>query len=219
MLCIASAHRSGSSLVASWLGACGLALSDGRLLGAGAGNPIGHFEDLDFVDLHHWAIERQHPGSEGWIVTDGQTTFSREERDQVVALASVREERYAAWGWKDPRNCLFLDEYADLLPDLVVLALWRPFEDIVASLLRRSETLPEGHASKLSPAQAEALTGHHLAALSDFIEHHADQCVSVQLADVLDDDAHVFDRLNLMLDDQLHYVEVAKVFRDGLLHR
>ena len=43
-------HRSGTSMLASWLHHCGLNLCE-RLLGSGVGNLRGHFEDWDFIEL------------------------------------------------------------------------------------------------------------------------------------------------------------------------
>jgi hypothetical protein len=48
VLCIAGMHRSGTSLVTSWLQRCGLQIDDGQLLAANTGNPTGHFEDIEF---------------------------------------------------------------------------------------------------------------------------------------------------------------------------
>lgn len=219
MLCIASTHKSGSSLVASWLQTCGLVLADGRLMGPGPSNPLGHFEDLDFVDIHLAAIERQHPGADGWKVMDGTTTLTAEERSQVVSLAEVRNRRYPVWGWKDPRTCRFLYEYAQLLPNLTVLALWRPTEAIVASLLRRARSVPDGHGSKVSHSQAVAITEHHTRALSRFVERHPEQCINVQLANILDDDESAFRSIDDALGNRLHYSPIVNVFREDLLHR
>ena len=49
-------HRSGTSLTASILGSAGLHLGD-SLVPAGHGNAEGHFEDLEFVELHRAALE------------------------------------------------------------------------------------------------------------------------------------------------------------------
>lgn len=188
-------------------------------MGPGPGSPLGHFEDLDFFDLHVAAIERQHPGSDGWKVTGGTTSFTAEERLQVLALAEVRNRRYSVWGWKDPRTCLFLDEYAQLLPDLTVLALWRPTEAVVASLLRRAESVPDGHGSKVSPGEAAAITEHHTRALSRFVERHPDQCVNVHVGDVVDDDERVFRSVDDALGHRLRYEPIGTVFRQELFHR
>lgn len=133
-------HRSGTSLLAGWLRECGLPIDDGRLQGATPGNVRGHFEDKEFVSLHRDTILEQRPGSRGWIV-HGDASVELGSEHLVVAreLVEVRR-RYALWGWKDPRSTLFLKEWGSLVPDLRVVAVWRPAREVVASLQRRSST-------------------------------------------------------------------------------
>ena len=58
-IAIGGMHRSGTSLTASLVAAAGVHLGD-ELMAAGAGNPRGHFEDLEFYHLH-----QRIPGKEG----------------------------------------------------------------------------------------------------------------------------------------------------------
>ena len=48
---IVGMHRSGTSLITQWLQRCGLFIGD-SLEGPGVGNVQGHFEDIDFLQLH-----------------------------------------------------------------------------------------------------------------------------------------------------------------------
>ena len=47
VICITGMHRSGTSLVASWLESSGLVIHDGAFLGPSVGNEKGNFEDAD----------------------------------------------------------------------------------------------------------------------------------------------------------------------------
>src|SRR5450631_3600129 len=106
VLCITGMHRSGTSLTACWLERCNLPIADGRLLGPGVGNPLGHFEDLDFSDLQDRAIKRAH-GS--WRATGPQSlSFNTSEVAAAERLVARRNAAYQLWGWKDPRTVLFL---------------------------------------------------------------------------------------------------------------
>ena len=69
VLSITGMHRSGTSLVASWLNLCGLILDQGRVIPPLIGNKKGFFEDLDFVLLQEKSIMQQIPFSGGWKVT------------------------------------------------------------------------------------------------------------------------------------------------------
>ena len=67
VLIITGMHRSGTSLTTSLLQSAGVHIGD-RLMNGGNGNTKGHFEDLDFVDLHRQSLEQQGISREGWTV-------------------------------------------------------------------------------------------------------------------------------------------------------
>jgi hypothetical protein len=134
-------HRSGTSLAASWLQLCGLTVDDGRVIGPSAGNLKGHFEDMDFVELHSRTIKRLRPRSGGWLVSAKEGRIPTDSRFDAAAkkLIAQRSNKFNLWGWKDPRASLFLDHWKRLMPELKVILLWRPCEQVVNSLLDRAE--------------------------------------------------------------------------------
>jgi len=137
--CITGMHRSGTSLIASWIEHCGLSIEDGNLMGPGIGNPKGHFEDSDFVDLHSSAILSEHPGSKNWQVFVGKfMTFSDGHLSTAKKLVRERNKQFDNWGWKDPRSVLFLEQWKAIMPDLKVPLNWRPCSEVVHSLIERS---------------------------------------------------------------------------------
>jgi hypothetical protein len=132
-------HRSGTSLAASVLHHAGLQIGR-KLNGAGPGNPRGHFEDIEIWKLH-----------EEMLAAAGHTAFSAGHdfvprrgdgfERRAAALIAARAGQ-AAWGWKDPRTCLFLDLWEPLVPEARYLVLYRHPADVALSLLRR-DTEPE----------------------------------------------------------------------------
>jgi hypothetical protein len=139
VVCITGMHRSHTSLVASWLESCGLVLDDGRSLGARVGNPKGHFEDEDFLKLHHAEIEREFPSSNGWMVTRSRPMRpSAEFESSAQKLIAERNAKFPLWGWKDPRTSLYLKHWKRWIPQMKVVLLWRPCEEVVESLLDRA---------------------------------------------------------------------------------
>src|SRR5580704_13335847 len=143
VLCITGMHRSGTSLRAGWLERCGLAIHNGRVLGPHTGNPKGHFEDLDFFDLQSAAILRLDQASRSWKVQ--RVEPGALDDDHLAAALSLIEQRnlkFPAWGWKDPRSVIYLDQWKRLIPRLKVLLLWRPCAEVVASLVSRSGSSP-----------------------------------------------------------------------------
>lgn len=132
---ITGAHRSGTSLFASWMEACGMPVSAGHMMGTGPGNPKGHYEDRDFVSLHRNTLKLLYPMSGGWRVVVPR--FLR-LADPAAAAAVVRARSgMRLWGWKDPRTTLFLLHWAGIVPGLKFVLLWRPAVDVVGSTVRR----------------------------------------------------------------------------------
>jgi GT2 family glycosyltransferase len=82
---ITGMHRSGTSLVASWLAAAGVDLG-GRLLAADAANPTGYFEDLSFLDLDRRMLLAATPEGEAGHPDWGWTESERLDRGRFAAF-------------------------------------------------------------------------------------------------------------------------------------
>jgi hypothetical protein len=134
-LIIAGMHRSGTSLITQWLNSCGLQLGE-NFLGAGPGNEDGHFEDLEFLKLHQEILESNHLPSSG-LIEEKQIDISAYHKKKLESLIRTKNTRYDQWGWKDPRTCLFLETYKQLLPDAKYLIIIRDYKEVVSSLLHR----------------------------------------------------------------------------------
>lgn len=128
-------HRSGTSLVTQWLQKCGLHVGD-ELLGADTGNENGHFEDLDFLNSHK-ALLKGRKLSDNGFTSDPFKPLSCEEKDKLRDIISYKNDYHTQWGWKDPRTCLFLDTYHELLPDACYFVVLRDYESVISSLIYR----------------------------------------------------------------------------------
>ena len=135
-ICITGMHRSGTSLTTSWLQACGLTVDNGHLIGVAAGNLKGHFEDKEFVDLHTKIILKENLSSRGWIESSKSYSFQASDKEGIKMLIKERQ-KFAQWGWKDPRTVLFLEEWVSLIPHIKFIFLWRPAYQVVNSLIER----------------------------------------------------------------------------------
>lgn len=134
-LIIAGMHRSGTSLITNWLSRCGLEIGE-RLAGSDAGNVDGHFEDLEFLKLHEEILDYNSLDNSG-MVDDKGITLTPYQLGKLQSIINVKQQLYKQWAWKDPRTCLFLDTYAQLLPNAKYLVIIRDHESVVNSLLRR----------------------------------------------------------------------------------
>ncbi|MBF7729848.1 hypothetical protein [Pseudomonas sp. N040] len=135
VLIIWGMHRSGTSLLASWLAACGLDVGQ-ELLGSGVGNERGHHEDIDFLQLHENILKDNRIRCGGLLRTE-PLLVSAQRLAEMRDLVGTKAARGTQWGWKEPRTCLFHREYQTLLPDANHLLVFRDYRLVVDSLVRR----------------------------------------------------------------------------------
>jgi len=129
-------HRSATSLITHWLYECGLEIGE-SLLGPGIGNIEGHFEDLEFFKLHV-EILRENNFDHSGIIDHSVGDIPSDYKEKIKDLIESKNRRFFQWGWKEPRTCLFLDFYRDILPDACYLVVYRSYQFVVISLLKRA---------------------------------------------------------------------------------
>jgi hypothetical protein len=108
-----------------------------RLLGATFANVRGHFEDLDFTALHARMLEAYGAPNSGWTLRNSDR-IERSFDDAARELIDARSAQ-PIWGWKDPRNAIFLDFWSRLLPDAAFVLVYRKPWEVVDSLFRRGD--------------------------------------------------------------------------------
>jgi hypothetical protein len=135
ILVVTGMHRSGTSLITHWLHDCGLQVGE-SLLEAGNGNVEGHFEDLEFLKLHEEILTGSGADSAG-LSTPVEMVPTRYERAKMKAIIAVKNASFTQWGWKEPRTCLFLETYSELLPTAKYLVVLRDYKEVTHSLLKR----------------------------------------------------------------------------------
>ncbi len=134
-------HRSGTSFLAGVLAGMGAAMGD-RLLPPDAGNPRGYYEDEMVLAFHKQLLaarveKRQTradflPGPDfdpGWTVAEA--TKARELVE--------KSRREGLWGWKEPRTCLFLAQWLEILPQARCVAVYRHPLEVYYSFLKRGD--------------------------------------------------------------------------------
>ena len=213
-------HRSGTSLVASWLERCGLKVHDGKLVGSGPGNPAGHFEDRDFLGLHESVIKKAFPSSLGWKVTSGLPLWFSSESDVEGALQLVadRNGKYNQWGWKDPRTSLFLPQWKKLMPSLKTLILWRDCEFVVNSLVTRSHK-STNPLMRVGTIESIKLWLTYNRFLLENKKTFAQDSLLVSIESVISKDQRVLELINTQFSTHLVYSPISEVFDHVLLHR
>ncbi|MEG4585765.1 hypothetical protein QUA54_11190 [Microcoleus sp. MOSTC5] len=136
VLIIASMHRSGSSLTAAILQSAGVYIGR-KLLSPNVGNIKGHYENQDFYHFHMAVLESQGINSAGWTL---QEKIDVEERFVEKAKEIIKKNNLSLiWGWKEPRTTLFLDFWAELLPEAKFIFIYRYPWEVIDSLYRRGD--------------------------------------------------------------------------------
>lgn len=146
--------RSGTSLTTRVLNALGIALP-GELMGAGFGNPMGHWEPTELVLLNeHILDEIQRPVDDPRPV-DPAWFRSKAAYDRLREIAHAIEHLYDGEPLiviKDPRLCRLLPLYLEALDILdiepLVLLQVRPPSEVCRSL---------SHRDRLDPSHSELL--------------------------------------------------------------
>ena len=136
MLAVIGFHRSLTSVVAHWMHNSGVCMGD-YLMPPAPSNPDGHYEDMPLVALHDDLLGQQ---GATWQFS-GEVSLSPDAGLEVlqryVALRDSLHGRH--WGMKDPRQCLFLPNWHQVLGErgqyLVILRHWSAS---IQSLLKRS---------------------------------------------------------------------------------
>lgn len=142
-------HRSGTSAVAGALFQLGVFMGT-RRIGQTKYNPLGHWEDKDFVDLNKR------------IVGDWRHPFVDFEpvRAAYRELVRGRESKFQVWGFKDPRMCYVFPYFAQVVKaKLKVINVTRNTRSIVRSLVNR-----KGKGLNVSGKQATRIVRCYLSA-------------------------------------------------------
>lgn len=174
-LVISGMHRSATSLTAAALQAAGLSIGE-RLMGPFPGNPRGHFEDLDFVEIHREALQSQDLPEHGLIAEGGPLVLPSSCIHHAEAIIAARRASNRPWGFKDPRTVLFLDSWQALLPEAHWLFLFRDPFLVLDSLQRRGDTL-----AMQTPGDVLRCWMHYNSLILDFVRAHGPRTLLCEL--------------------------------------
>jgi hypothetical protein len=155
--CILGMHRSGTSVVSRLVNLLGVDLGpESALLASTADNPKGYWEHGGIVRINDEILERfggRWDDVPSWPASWLRDSRLEKLRDRARLLVAGDFPRHGRWGWKDPRTCLTLPFWHEVVGRLqYVLAMRNPCA-VIASLSRRDQM---GH------EQAESLWIHYV---------------------------------------------------------
>lgn len=146
VICILGMHRSGTSTITRTINLLGAYLGHEQdLIPAAPDNPEGFWERTDVVDLHDRILEKFKrtpdiitPLPLGWHRAANLRALKQELRQLIEDNFGQRK----FWAWKDPRTCVLLDLWKEVLTDLsmevnCVFIVRNPL-DVAKSLQKRN---------------------------------------------------------------------------------
>ena len=136
VLIILGMHRSGTSLTAQWMHKCGINMGD-ELMPPTEDNKQGYWEDMDFYRLHQEILSANGLHPDGLYGNLRKLTLNDLYKNKMQSLIENKNRREKPWGWKDPKTCLFIEQYNRLVKNAFYLIVYRNPEEVIDSLLRR----------------------------------------------------------------------------------
>lgn len=143
VIAIAGMHRSGTSDLARRLHESGAVYMGKEFIAPASDNPRGFYENKMFKEMNERILKeaggdwRDPPSEEA--VMKAMHKLRQEMVDVYVEAETNAEVAGAeAWGWKDPRNCLTLNAWKQVVRIDQVLIVKRATSDVIRSLVRRN---------------------------------------------------------------------------------
>ena len=134
VIVILGMHKSGTSMVAGVLEKLGVNMGK-ELLGPHWSNPLGHFENVKFVNLNERILKEakgswDNPPKEENILSLKEKFFEEIEK-------LIEKEESEIWGWKDPRTSLTIELYLPYLKNPHFFVCHRNIKAIAEELKER----------------------------------------------------------------------------------
>jgi glycosyltransferase involved in cell wall biosynthesis len=211
-------HRSGTSLIASWLSALSVDLGQ-RLLPPDKGNPRGYFEDIDFLEFQRKVLPECCPPDDGGHPDWGWTESEQLNRNRLIdfrrcatTLLAARAEKRGLWGWKDPRTSLLLDFWDALLEDAYYIFVYRFPWDVADSMQRLGEDV-----FLRNPDYAYRIWSFYNSHLRDFFLKNSGRCLLLSINALKQNPDRLVDLLRKKLGFEIREVNLRDIYEHELL--
>lgn len=203
---ISGMHRSGTSLLAAYLQKCGLDIGS-SLLGPAPDNKKGYFEDAEFVSFNKRLLARNRTS----MLLPREINLNSNEVNELHKL--TEKEKNQPWGWKDPRNTIFLEHYEKLIPTANYVFIFRHPYLTVDSLIRRSTD----REIRICPLIAAHAYLWYNTKILNFVSNHRGRCVVVQLKDFVGNPKKLIIKMNEKFGLKLKPRNLEGIYEENLL--
>lgn len=198
-------HRSGTSLIASYLKMCGLNIGE-NLLTPFKDNIKGYYEDVDFLKFHKKILYKNKKN----MFLAKNVYFDIDDLREAFVL--IHDKAKPLWGWKDPRTTLFLNFWQLLIDSPYFLFIYRhPFE-VIDSLIRR-KTDKE---LKINPFIAAKSWILYNEIILDFIKSNQQNTILINIRDLINNHQNFICAINKKFNFYLRNENFNKVYDKDL---
>ncbi|MEQ8629779.1 sulfotransferase [Ekhidna sp.] len=229
---VAGMHRSGTSLVANWFYDSQFFIGF-DLLEAASSNKKGHFEDLDFLELHQKDLREKGYHQSGLIIKEDQEwRFNAENFVEASSLINKRSS-FNLWGWKEPRSTLYLKQWKQLIPNLKVIGIYRHPELVVKSLYKRLKRNKwyytrnpmtrlkwfidiDNNPKKWHKIFSNTYTIYNNKMIS-FHKEYPNDSILINVNDLLNDESRIVSQIEMLLGEKLNFVPFSTVYKKELM--
>ena len=59
------------------------------------------------------------------------------DKQKLAGIIEQKNSENTQWGWKEPRTCLFIDDYVSAIKDPIFLIIYRHYYEVIESLISR----------------------------------------------------------------------------------
>ena len=143
IVCVLGMHRSGTSVTARLLNLAGLDLGpDAELMPAAADNIKGFWEHRGFVRINDLILRKVdgHPFRVPVLANGWERNPSLDElRERAISVIEHNFAGATCWGWKDPRTCLTLAFWQQLIGPMRYVLCFRHPAEVTLSLRERDK--------------------------------------------------------------------------------
>lgn len=207
MVLVLGMHRSGTSALAGLLHNNGVVMGrDGEFYPPPMKeNPKGFFENRRFRTVNDMIL-RQYGYRVKSFSTQIPTVYAPQGfgRGEMEALIKEYNDEFEFWGWKDPRTCLTLFAWLDiihgmgLIYDLKILHIFRNYEEVSRSMKARGNKEKYGSQFYQLAAEYHSKAMTYMAAFEDKLN-----IITLRFLDLIQNTEDTVEKINEFLGADL----------------
>jgi len=211
LIIISGMHRSSTSLITQYFQLCGISLGD-NLIGAFKDNKDGYFENSTIVKLHQKLIIEKNFNLFNCKV---QNTYSEESKRIILNEIQTLKLEGDVCGFKDPRNLLFIEPLTKLLPNAKHILIYRCFEEVIDSLIRRATDV---EIRKKPWLAAQAWIAYNSSLIKQ-IETNKKHCILFKDTQIINESIECVELINSKFNINLRSTSIDQIYKPNLTKR